>query len=267
MARRRPAGRPGRRRSARSPPPRARSSSGRCSSSGSGRPRWKSAGDGGDGSVRKTLEEARGVAVGGRESRCDRRRSDRRVPAPHSCRSSFPMRRHRPAPRPGTPCRAATRAVPRRRDSTTSSALTWLVVGSAAALLLLAPAAVFVRRRRARRDTSGGCSRCGGAGRLRPQAVARRPGVRARPAACRPARLRAHGGVARRDRALARAGRDPDRVHGPRPSECSARALQQRPTSPASSRSPGSATTRWTRTTAGARSRRCGGSRSEVAPP
>ena len=61
------------------------------------------------------------------------------------------MRRHRPAPRPGTPCRAATRAPPLRLDTRPPTALTWLVVGSAAALLLLAPAAVVVRRRRARR--------------------------------------------------------------------------------------------------------------------
>ena len=127
-----------------------------------------------------------------------------------------------PAPRPGAPCRAATRALPRRRDTRPRPRCR----GSSSARR---PHCSWSRRRQSSsvvgaRRTSGGGSRCGGAGRPGPQAVARRPGVRARPAACCPARLRAHGGVARRDRALACVGRDPDRVHGPRPSSARASA-------------------------------------------
>ena len=112
MARRRPAGRPGRRRPARSPP-RARSSSGCCSSSGRGRPRRKSAGDGGDGSARET---SRGLG-----RRCRRPGRPLRSSAERSacscsslCRSSFPMRGHRR--RDARHRRSPHRRAPRRRD-------------------------------------------------------------------------------------------------------------------------------------------------------
>ena len=101
------------------------------------------------------------------------------------CRSSFPMRRHAR--------RRARNAVPRGSTSTPAPARHPDLRHADVARRRLgggtAPGRAGGSRRpssaRAAR-TSGGGSRCGGAGRLRPQAVARRPGVRARPAACRP---------------------------------------------------------------------------------
>ena len=90
----------------------------------------------------KDAEEV-GVAAGCRESRCDRRRCDWRVPAPPP---AAPRSQYGETPPGATPGNAVTRgdaSSSALAGSTTSSALTWLVVGSAAALLLLAPAAVF----------------------------------------------------------------------------------------------------------------------------
>src|SRR5829696_5749273 len=160
---------------------------------------------------------ARVVADGGREGRCDRRRSNRLVPAPLSAVPGFHLgdtgRRH---------AAHEQRRAARPREHLHSGGRHLRLADVARHRLggCTAPGRTGGGRRpssaRAAR-TSGGCSRCGGAGRLRPQAVARRPGIRAGRAACGPGRLRADGGVTRRDRALACAGRDPDRVHCPRP--------------------------------------------------
>ena len=210
MARRRPAGRPGRRR------PRARRRRGRA------RRRVAAPRLGGDalgGKAPATEATARRETSRGLGRRCRRPGRPLRSSAERSacscsslCRSSFPMRGHRrrDARHRRSPHR---RALPRRRDALRRADVARRRLGGHCSCSRRPQSSSVVGARGARRAVVPDAAE-----RLRPQAVARRPGVRARPAACRPARLRAHGGVARRDRALACAGRDPDRVHGPRPS-------------------------------------------------